>query len=139
MNDFRFFHPIEVRYGDLDPQGHVNNAKYLTYFETGRVEYKRHIGTFLPGQSFMDIGVILADLQITFLAPIEWGTPIKVGARTTKLGNKSIQMDQCIVNGENDTVYATGKVVMVAYDYQRGKTVAIPDDWRAKISDFEGL
>ena len=70
MNDFNFFHPIAVRYGDLDPQGHVNNAKYVTYFESARVEYKRRIGTFLVGQSFLDIGVILADLQITFLAPI---------------------------------------------------------------------
>ena len=35
MSEFRFYHPIEVRYGDLDPQGHLNNAKYLTYFETG--------------------------------------------------------------------------------------------------------
>ena len=33
MTDFRFFHPIEVRYSDLDPQGHVNHAKYLAFFE----------------------------------------------------------------------------------------------------------
>ncbi len=37
MTDFRFFHPVEVRYGDLDPQGHLNNAKYLTFFEQARV------------------------------------------------------------------------------------------------------
>ena len=36
MSEFRFYHPVEVRYGDLDPQGHLNNAKYLTFFETGR-------------------------------------------------------------------------------------------------------
>ena len=37
MADFRFYHPIEVRYGDLDPQGHVNNARYLTYLEQARI------------------------------------------------------------------------------------------------------
>jgi acyl-CoA thioester hydrolase len=26
-----------IRYGDLDPQGHVNNAVFATYFESGRV------------------------------------------------------------------------------------------------------
>jgi len=31
MGGFKFYHAIEVRYGDLDPQGHVNNANYLTY------------------------------------------------------------------------------------------------------------
>ena len=139
MNDFKFFHPVEVRYGDLDPQGHVNNAKYVTFFETARIHYKRHVGTFRVGQSFMEIGVILADLQITFHAPIEWGTTVKVGVRTSHLGNKSIHMEQCIVDAENDTVYATGKVVLVAYDYQSRKSVPIPEDWRTIISEFEGL
>ena len=37
MSAYHFSYPIEVRYGDLDPQGHVNNAKYLTYMEQARV------------------------------------------------------------------------------------------------------
>ena len=139
MDQYRFFHPVEVRYGDLDPQGHVNNAKYVTYFETARIHYKIHLGTFQPGQSFLDIGVILADLQITFLAPILLGAPIKVGVRTSKLGNKSIQMEQCIVSEDEQTVFATGKVVLVAFDYRHAKSVPIPEDWRIKMIDFEGL
>ena len=39
MTDFQILPPIEVRYGDLDPQGHVNNAKHLTYFEQARIAY----------------------------------------------------------------------------------------------------
>ncbi|NOY99067.1 MAG: acyl-CoA thioesterase, partial [Chloroflexi bacterium] len=39
MSDFHFYHPIVVRYGDLDPQGHLNNARYLTYFEQARIHY----------------------------------------------------------------------------------------------------
>ncbi|MEN8242796.1 MAG: thioesterase family protein [Chloroflexota bacterium] len=139
MNDFRFLHPIEVRYGDLDPQGHVNNAKYVTYFETGRIQYKRHLGTFEVGQSFLEIGLIMADLQITFHAPIMWGSTVKVGVRTTKLGNKSLHVEQCIIDSESGALYATGKVVLVTYDYHAGKSIRIPDEMRAKISEFEGL
>jgi len=54
MSQFNFYHPIEVRYGDLDPQGHVNNAKQVTYFEQARIAYKIHLGLFAIGQSFMD-------------------------------------------------------------------------------------
>jgi acyl-CoA thioester hydrolase len=139
MSEYRFYHPIEVRYGDLDPQGHVNNAKYVTYFETARVQYKRHVGTFNAGESFLELGVILADLQITFLVPILWGTPIKVGVRVSKLGNKSIHIDQCIVGGDDEIVYATGKAVLVAYDYQDSQSVPIPEDWRAMFAGFERL
>ncbi|MBT3338732.1 MAG: acyl-CoA thioesterase [Anaerolineae bacterium] len=49
MSKIKFFYPIEVRYGDLDPQGHLNNAKYLTYFEQARIRYFVELGLFVPG------------------------------------------------------------------------------------------
>jgi acyl-CoA thioester hydrolase len=139
MSEFRFFHPIEVRYGDLDPQGHLNNAKYLTYFETARINYFVHLGLFAPGHSFMDIGVILADARVTFHAPVEFGTPIKVGVRISKLGNKSMTVEQNIVQAETGEVLASGQVVLVAFDYHTNKSTPIPDLMREKIAAFEGL
>ena len=37
LEDFPYRLSDNVRYGDLDPNQHVNNAVYATYFETGRV------------------------------------------------------------------------------------------------------
>ena len=73
MSGYKFFHPIEVRYGDLDPQGHVNNAKYLTYFEQARVHYLVQLGLFSMQQNFLDIGVIIADIHLKYRAPLYWG------------------------------------------------------------------
>ena len=139
MSEFRFYHPIEVRYGDLDPQGHLNNAKYLTFFEAGRINYFTHLGLFTPGQSFMDIGVIMAEASVTFHVPVEYGMPAKVGVRFSKLGNKSITVEQNIINAESNEVLATGRVILVAFDYHKNKTIPIPDMWRETISKFEGL
>jgi len=139
MSEFRFFHPIEVRYGDLDPQGHLNNAKYLTYFETARINYFVHLGLFTPGHSFMDIGVIMADARVTFHAPVQYGTPVKVGVHTSKIGNKSMTVDQNIVNTETDEVLATGRVILVAFDYHGNETLPVPDVMRDAILKFEGL
>ncbi len=139
MSDFRFFHPIEVRYGDLDPQGHLNNAKYLTFFEAGRINYFTHLGIFKPGQSFMDVNVIMAEARVTFLAAVEYGMPVKVGVRTSKMGNKSMTVDQNIVHAETGEVLASGQVILVAYDYHARKSVSISDTMREKISRFEGL
>src|SRR3990172_4849903 len=98
MTHYRFYHPIEVRYGDLDPQGHVNNAKHLTYFEQARIAYMIELELFTRDQSFMEIGVILADVHITYLAPIYYAEHIKVGVHATKLGNKSMTWAQNIVD-----------------------------------------
>ena len=134
---YRFFHPIEVRYGDLDPQGHVNNAKYLTYFEQARVRYLTELGLFSRTQSFSELGVIIADIHIKFEAPVFWGVPLKAGVRTARIGRKSLTIEQCLVDAEGGKVYAVATVVLVAYDYSRHETVPVPENWRQSISEFE--
>jgi acyl-CoA thioester hydrolase len=136
VTQFRFFHPIEIRYGDLDPQGHVNNAKYLTYTEQARVAYFKHLGLW-KGESFLDFGIILADIQITFRSPILFGQPVKVWVRISRLGNKSLSMDYRIDNDSGGIEHATGTSVLVAYSYHDAKTMPIPEEWRQIIHDFE--
>ncbi len=138
MSEFKFFHPIEIRYGDLDPQDHVNNARYLTFFEEGRINYMMHLGLFKEGQSFMDIGIILADAHVTFKEPIHFGQQVKVGVRISKLGNKSMTGEYSIM-GEDGRQFATGSTALVTYDYRTRQTIPIPDDWRKIIARFEEL
>lgn len=139
MSDFHFYHPIEVRYGDLDPQGHVNNAKHLTYFEQARVQYMIELGLFTKDQSFMKIGVIIADVHITYFEPVYFGQTIKVGVRAAKFGTKSMTWEQNIVDADTGKELAKGEVVIVTYDYKEEKTIPIPQEWRERISAFEGL
>lgn len=139
MSQFNFYHPIEIRYGDLDPQGHVNNAKHLTYFEQARVAYMIELGLFTKDQSFMEIGIILADVHITYLEPVYFGQKVKIGVHIARLGNKSMTWKQNIVDAETGKELAKGEVVLVTYDYLQEKTILIPDEWREKISAFEKL
>lgn len=138
MPDFRFYHPIEVRYGDLDPQGHVNNARYLTYMEQARVAYFRQLGLWKE-ESWLDIGFILAEARVTFIRPILFGWPLRVGARVSRLGNKSMTMDYRLEDKRDSVELATGSAVLVAYDYRTSTTLPIPDHWRERIDRFEEL
>lgn len=139
MSDYHFYHPVEVRYGDLDPQGHVNNAKHLTYFEQARIAYMIELGLFTKDQSFMKIGVIMADIHITYFEPIYFGQNIKVGVRTAKLGNKSMTWEQNVMDADSGKELSKGELVIVTYDYETEKTISIPQEWREKIVEFEGL
>lgn len=139
MSDYRFYYPVEVRYGDLDPQGHVNNAKHLTYFEQARIHYMIELGLFTRDQSFMQIGVIVADVHITYREPIYFGQNIKVGVHAAKLGSKSMTWEQNIVDAGTGRELARGKVIIVTYDYKDEKTIPVPQEWRQRITAFEGL
>ncbi|MDP3186816.1 MAG: thioesterase family protein [Anaerolineales bacterium] len=139
MPEFRFHYPIQVRYGDLDPQGHVNNAKYLTYFEQARVHYLLRLGLFDKGQSFTNIGIILAEVRVTFLAPLQYGTDVRIGMRISRLGNKSMTAEYTLMDAASNKELATGSAVLVGYDYRTSETIPIPEEWREKIAVFENL
>jgi acyl-CoA thioester hydrolase len=138
MADFRFYYPIEVRYGDLDPQGHVNNARFLTYFEQARIQYVIHLNLW-DGRSYFDIGFILADAQVTFLGPVLFGQKIRAGVRVTRLGNKSLTMEYGLEDIQDGQQLARGSAALVTYDYHDWRTIPIPDHWRQTIALFEGL
>jgi acyl-CoA thioester hydrolase len=138
MDSYRFYHPVEVRYGDLDPQGHLNNARYLTYMEQARIYYLKQLGVW-DGKSFLDIGIILADIHITFHSAVQFGRLVRVGAKVTRLGNKSLDMIYRLEDSDTGQEFATSSSVLVAFDYRAGKTVVIPDSWRQAIGKFEHL
>jgi len=138
MTEFYFYHPVIVRYGDLDPQGHVNNARYLTFMEQTRVSYIQHLGLW-DGGSFFEFGMIMADAQVTFRAPILWGQPIRVGMRIARLGTKSMDSFYLIEDTETRQILADGSSVLVAYDYYTSSTIPIPDEWRKIVTEFEKL
>jgi acyl-CoA thioester hydrolase len=138
MNEFRFFQPIQIRYNDIDAQGHVNNAKYVTYIEYARFGYIMELGLW-DGKSFMDLGLIVADCHISYLAPIKLNQRIRVGTRVSRIGNKSLVFSYQIEEEETAKVMAIAETVMVSYDYQGEKTTPVSDVWRKKISKYEGV
>lgn len=138
MSAFRFTYPIQVRYGDLDPQWHVNNANFLTFIEQARFAYLVHLGLF-DGESFLDLGLIVADVHIAYRAPISVGTDVRVALRVSRIGNKSLTFEYQVEDATGGTLFARAENVMVAYDYRSQTSQPVPDEWRRVISEFEAL
>lgn len=138
MTDYTYYYPIQIRYSDLDPQWHVNNARYLTFLEQTRIHYLMDLGLF-DGEHFFDLGLIVADIHIAYLAPILNTEEIRVGMRVSHLGNKSMKINYGIENPATAELKARAEVVLVAYDYHQKRSVTIPDLVRSKIAAFEGI
>ena len=118
---------------DLGTRQHVNNARYLSYLEDARIAYWRQLGLS------RELGVIIADIHITYLVQIFLDDQIKVGVRVTRIANKSMTFQHEIVGLSGAPVYAAVEVVMVAYDYETDAAVPVPEEWRRLIAEFEGL
>src|SRR5690606_36635582 len=103
---------ITFRFADMDAMGHVDNATYLTYFESARIAYALEI--FRLGD-VAQLGMILAKLTVEFKLPLTLGDEIVVYTRCSRLGTKSFDLEAQILRyqaGETQ-VAATGPAVMV--------------------------
>ena len=122
-------HVEQVRFRDLDPMGHVNNAVFLTYLEQARIAFFEQQG--LP-VALDDMNMVVARVEIDFRAPVELAKEVEVAVRATRFGTKSFDFEyELTVDGE---VVAEAKTVQVAYDYGRQAAVAIPAEWREKLT-----
>lgn len=134
--NFRSLAHFPVRFSDLDAMGHVNNAQYLTYFEEGRVAWFREcIGMELESFAYP---MIVARVELDYLAPINFGSEVVVGTRCSKLGNKSLQVEGLLVSErKRKQVAARYTCTLVYYDYAAEKALPIPEDVRKRIAEFE--
>ena len=124
-------HHAQVRWSDPDLLGHVNHARYLSYFEDARMELLAASPTGLPDAGR---GCIAARVAVDYLAPVEFrpGLTLRVESTVSKVGTSSWTLDQRLYDG--DTEVARCGCVLVAYSYADGKARPLDDDERAHWS-----
>lgn len=98
----------KLRYNDTDRQGHVNNAVFATFFETGRVAflYDKSLALAAPGCNF-----VVARLVIDFRAELYFPGTVDIGTRVLKIGRSSFVVGQGVFKG--DLCVATAESVGV--------------------------
>src|SRR2546423_13796883 len=99
--------------------GHVNHARYLSYFEDARMELLALSPTGLPAPGR---GCIAARVAVDYLAAVEYrpGLTLRVETAGTRVGTSSWTLDQRLFSAEGAPV-ARCEGVLVAYSYADGK------------------
>lgn len=130
MTDFYYTTAIEVRFSDLDAYGHVNNAIVFSYLETARVKmFRERCGDFL--QSGLQFLVVRAECD--YHKPIGLNDRMIIGISLERLGGASFTFNYRVHN-EEEVLFAEAKTVMVCFDPQHGRPVAIPEEMKAVFS-----
>ncbi len=121
--------PWQVIFRDVDAFGHVNNAVYLSYFEWARaLLWFALTGGSLP----TDIGFIVARAEVDFILQIGMD-PIDICVRIGEMRTTSFETLYEIRKGNGLQVAATGKVVVVLFDWKTQSKTPISDELRRKV------
>jgi acyl-CoA thioester hydrolase len=127
----RHFVTVTLRYADTDRQGHINNAVFATFLESGRVSilYARDEPAAPPGASF-----VIARLVLDFLSEVHWPGEVVVGTTVLRLGQSSVTLGQGIFFGEQ--CVATAETVIVLIDESTRKSRPMPEETRRKLLKY---
>jgi len=111
----------KVRYADTDRQGHVNNAAFATFCETGRVEFlfdpERPL--YPPGAAF-----VIARLALDLRAEIRWPGTVEIGTRVEQIGRSSLTLKQALF--QRDRLVATAETVIVLMHEETRRSTPLP-------------
>lgn len=122
----------KLRYADTDRQGHVNNAVFSTFLETGRVEllYNPAHPLLTEGNSF-----VIASLKLDFIKEIKWPGQVDIGTGILKTGNSSITIYQKLF--QNGQAVAAAETVIVQVDSVSGRSAPLSAAARQTLEGYQ--
>jgi acyl-CoA thioester hydrolase len=123
--------PSQVLFRDLDLFGHVNNAVFFTYFEWGRTL----LWFDLTGDSDPShITFIVARAECDFKQQVAI-EPIEIWTRVGEMRTTSLDFVCEIRKNDGRDVAASGKVVIVLFDWKSQSKVPISDGLRRRVDE----
>ncbi|MDJ0839660.1 MAG: thioesterase family protein [Acidobacteriota bacterium] len=125
--EFRFEAPISIRWGDMDAMGHVNNTRFIGYFEEGRIKFFQALAIGVDITADLTEGPILAAIECQFRQQLEWPAEILVGTRVIEIGNRSFKVEHRIRTKDSEEIAATGVGAIVWFDYAAQKPKPLPE------------
>jgi acyl-CoA thioester hydrolase len=132
---FSLWHPVEVRFKDIDVGGHAHHSLVLVYFEEARARYW---GEVVGRGGIDDVDFILAEARVRYHGRILYPQRLGVGVRVSSLSRKHFVMEY-LVRGEGEEDLASGETTLVMYDYHEGRSKPMPPEVRDSIRAWEGL
>jgi len=117
-----------IRYADTDRQGHVNNAVFATFLESGRVAI-----LYAPDKPLAPGGTsfVIARLALDFRREIRWPGEILIGTSVLRVGGSSVTLGQGLFVDQQ--CMATAETVIVLMDEKARKAYPLPDYTRSQL------
>ena len=137
-SQFNFFYSFRVRYSEVDAQGIVFNAHYLTFFDSAMTEYLRHINyDYVQEVKDRNEDFHTVKTLVEYKQPIKFDQIIDVCIKVKKIGRSSLTFYIEIHPSKEDILLASGEVVWVNANQSTHKSAELPKDLCKKIDDLE--
>lgn len=126
-----FTETIDPRFAETDALGHINNTVVPVWFEQAREPIFRF---FVPSMKPAEWNLIIARIEVDYVAQLEFGAPVEVRTWLSRLGNSSMTVSQEV--WQQGRCGARGKAVMIHFDYRQQRSLPIPAAIRESLTSY---
>jgi acyl-CoA thioester hydrolase len=130
---FRFVD--RVRFADLDAMRHLNNVAFLTFFESARVAYLTALLAGYRPEQRDAFGTVVAEVHLNYRSPAYYDEEIHTWLRPANIARSAFRIEVEMRSGRDDRLLAEGYAVLVGFHYGLGKSVPLPDNFRAALDE----
>ena len=136
--DFKHKYTVTVRFHEVDMLGVCNNAVYINFFETARLEYIKAAG-MMPEKGIFSDGKIffMVRNEINYRSHAYYDDVLDVYSRISYIKNSSFGYDHLIIKQKTGEAIVDGKGVVVYVDPKTRKSISLPEDFIEKVKTFE--
>jgi acyl-CoA thioester hydrolase len=125
----------EIYLYETDACGHTNNVSFIAYMENARFDLFKKLELFDPGD-VLTLNLIIARIECDYKKIVRFNDRIVIYTRIQEIRSSSFILEHVFVREEDRAIVATGKVVMVAFDYERGRPQKLSKEMTAKLKKF---
>ena len=131
MTATRFVHTVRPRYAEVDMQGVVFNAHWLTYFDEACTRYFGHLGYEAAEAFFKDFDVMLVKAVVEWTGPAGFDEIVSISVAPSRMGKKSFDLRYDASVG--DRPVCVGTITYVSVTPGSHDSTPIPDELRARL------
>lgn len=124
---------IQVRFTDMDTNGHINNGIYHAYFDLGRMHFFKEVLKQKTSNT------IIAQVNTTYVKPLYLDDSICVKNKIVRWGNTSFDMLQAIFKKDGDSLILANYNVTTFVHLDNEKPSVVPDEWKNAVVAYENL
>jgi acyl-CoA thioester hydrolase len=125
----------QVAWEDVDPAGHVNNAKYFSYIEEAGIQAAAQFGVLMSEFLEQGFGSVARKTRIEYKQQVRLGEDLEIITYLSDVRAASATRHFILRRAEDQTLVAQAYVLWAYIDINTGKPVRIPQEERDKLAD----
>lgn len=125
---------IQIRFGDVDGLGHINNSHIQEYYDLAKMDfYAKAMGAEIVPENQSPV---IVSNHTDYMAQSRLYDKLYVETCVEKIGNKSTTLRQRLIDRKGGEVKSICHTVLVQFDFAKQESIELSAEWKKALAEY---